>query len=98
VTLVKWKLISVYLEIVLNSTQDRCTVAPNVQYAQISFWAHLMELLGCVWFGSQMKWVGSIPLLWVGINPSLVWLQGWVQPSFLFGWRDILRDEGWHRI
>jgi len=28
----------------------------------------------CVWFGSQIEWVGSIPLLCVGINPSLVLL------------------------
>ena len=29
-TRVKWKLVSVSLEIVLILTQDRCTVAPNI--------------------------------------------------------------------
>jgi hypothetical protein len=38
-------LISVYLETVLVSVQDRCTLAPNVPLAQKWFWTHLMELL-----------------------------------------------------
>jgi hypothetical protein len=37
---------SVHLEIVLNLTQDRCTVAMNVPQAQKSFWTHPMVLLG----------------------------------------------------
>ena len=38
----KWKLDSVYLEIVLNLTLDRCTVVP---WAPKSFWTHALELL-----------------------------------------------------
>jgi hypothetical protein len=36
-------LVSVYLEIVLVLVQDRCTVCTE---STISFWTHLMELLG----------------------------------------------------
>jgi hypothetical protein len=42
----KWKLVSVYLEIVLNLTQDRLLFASNVPYAYKSFWIHSMVLLG----------------------------------------------------
>ena len=45
---VKWKLISVCLEIVLILTQDRCTVCVEHTKAGKSFWTHLMELLGDV--------------------------------------------------
>ena len=48
VTRLKWKLISVRLEILLILTQDRCTVCVDVPLAQKSFWTHLMELLGDV--------------------------------------------------
>jgi hypothetical protein len=48
VTWVKWKLISVHLEIVLTLTQIGARFAPDVQYAQKSFWTHPMELLGDV--------------------------------------------------
>jgi hypothetical protein len=46
VMLVKWNLISVCLEIVLVSMQDRCTIASNVPLAQKPFWMHPMVLLG----------------------------------------------------
>jgi hypothetical protein len=39
VTLVKWKLISDHLEIVLISTQDRCMVSTECTTAWKSFWA-----------------------------------------------------------
>ena len=45
---VKWKLVSVRLEVVLISAQDRCTVARNVPRAWKSLWAHPMVLLGDV--------------------------------------------------
>ena len=55
-TWLKWKLVLVYLEIVLILTQDRYTVCaertigawfvPNVPYAQKLFWMHPMVLLG----------------------------------------------------
>jgi hypothetical protein len=49
VTALKWKLDSVYLEIVLILTQHRCTVfVPNVPQSQKSFWTHPMKLLGDV--------------------------------------------------
>jgi hypothetical protein len=38
-------LISVHLEIVLVSVQDRCTVCVECTMAQKSFWTHPMELL-----------------------------------------------------
>ena len=44
-TMLKWKLVSVCLEIVLILTQDRCTVVPS---AWKSFWTHVLELLGDV--------------------------------------------------
>jgi hypothetical protein len=47
VTWVKWKFVLVHLKIVLISTQDTWFVL-NMQQAQKSFWAHLMELLGDV--------------------------------------------------
>ena len=35
-------------DIVLISTQDRCTVCVEVPFAQKSFWTHPLELLGAV--------------------------------------------------
>ena len=35
-------------DIVLISTQDRCTVCVEVPLAQKSFWTHPLELLGAV--------------------------------------------------
>jgi hypothetical protein len=43
-----WNLVSVCLEIVSVSVPDRCTVLPNVPYAQKLFWTHPMLLLGNV--------------------------------------------------
>ena len=40
-----WKLVSVRLEVVLVSAQDRCTVALNVPRQWKSIWAHPMVLL-----------------------------------------------------
>ena len=37
-----WNLVSVRLEIVLVSVQDRCMDWPNVPLAQKSFWTHPM--------------------------------------------------------
>ena len=42
---VKWKRVSVQLEIKSNSAQDRCTFAPNVPREWKSFWAHPIVLL-----------------------------------------------------
>jgi hypothetical protein len=39
-------LVSVYLETVLVSAQDRCTVCAKCTIAQKSFWTHPMVLLG----------------------------------------------------
>ena len=36
----KWKLVSVYLEIVLILTQDRCTVCAEHLIGLESFWTH----------------------------------------------------------
>jgi hypothetical protein len=44
----KWKLVSVHLEIELTLTQDRCTVCTNITLAQKLFWTHPMDLLGDV--------------------------------------------------
>jgi hypothetical protein len=48
VTWVKWKLVSVHLEIVLISAQVRARFAPNALRAWKSFRAHPMVLLGDV--------------------------------------------------
>jgi hypothetical protein len=45
---VKWKLISVCLDIVLISAQDRRMVCTECTTAWKSFWAHPMVLLGDV--------------------------------------------------
>jgi hypothetical protein len=45
---VKWKLISVHLKIVLISTQDRCMVCTKCAIGSETFWAYPMELLGDV--------------------------------------------------
>jgi hypothetical protein len=45
VTWVKWKLVSVCLEIVLISAQDRCPVCAECSTAWKSFWAHPMVFL-----------------------------------------------------
>jgi hypothetical protein len=42
----KWNPILVYLEIVLVSVQDRCTVCAKRTTSSESFWTHQMELLG----------------------------------------------------
>ena len=41
----KWKLISIHLEIVLILTQIGAWFAPNVPWAQNKFWTRPMELL-----------------------------------------------------
>jgi hypothetical protein len=46
--MLKWKLISVHLEIVLFLTQDRRTVCVEHPLPQKSFLTHPMELLGVV--------------------------------------------------
>ena len=48
VTWVKWILVSVHLEIVLVSTQDRSTVCAERTIGSKSVWMHLMVLLGDV--------------------------------------------------
>jgi hypothetical protein len=45
-TWVLWNLILVTMETVFVSEQDRCRVAPNVPYAQKSFWTRPIVLLG----------------------------------------------------
>jgi hypothetical protein len=44
-TRLKWKLVSVRLEIVVILSLDRCTFASNIPQAQKSFWTHAMDLL-----------------------------------------------------
>ena len=44
----KWKLVSVRLEIVLILTQDYCTVYVERKIASEIIWTHPMELLGNV--------------------------------------------------
>ena len=46
--MLKSKLISVRLEILLILTQDRCTVCVKRIIGSEMFWTHLMELLGDV--------------------------------------------------
>jgi hypothetical protein len=46
VTWVLWNLVLVTMDSVFVSEQDRCRVAPNVPYAQKSFWMRPMALLG----------------------------------------------------
>ena len=41
----KWKLVSVRLEIVLILTQDRCMVCAERMITRKSFWTHPMKLL-----------------------------------------------------
>ena len=43
---VMWNQVSVYLEIVLSLTQDRCMVCAERSIGRKSFWMHPMELLG----------------------------------------------------
>jgi hypothetical protein len=46
VTWVMWNLISVHLETVLVSVQDRCMVCAKRTIGSESFWTHPMVLLG----------------------------------------------------
>ena len=46
-----------------------------------------------VWFGDQVGWVTSNLVFRDGIDPSRIWLEGWVEPSSLLGCED---QEGWH--
>jgi hypothetical protein len=49
VTWVMWNLLSIHLETVLVSVQDKCTVwAERTIGLEKSFWTHMMELLGDV--------------------------------------------------
>jgi hypothetical protein len=45
---VKWKLVSVRLQILLILAQDRCTICAESTTAWKSFWVDLMVLLGDV--------------------------------------------------
>jgi hypothetical protein len=45
---VKWKLVLVHLEVVLTSTQDRCTVCTKYTIGSEIIWTHLVVLLGDV--------------------------------------------------
>ena len=47
-TRVKWKLVSVRLEVVLTLAQDRCTVCPEGTIGSEIIWINPMELLGDV--------------------------------------------------
>ena len=47
---VKWKLISVCLEVVLTSTQDRCTVCAQMHH-------RLRNYFGCTRWYSDVTWV-----------------------------------------
>ena len=47
-TRLKWKLVSVHLEIVLILTQDRCTVCAERTICSEIVWMHPMELLSDV--------------------------------------------------
>ena len=42
----KWKLVSVFFEIVLIFTQDRCTICAERAIVSEVMWVHPMELLG----------------------------------------------------
>jgi hypothetical protein len=57
VTWVKWKLASVYLEMVLILASDRCTACAKCITGWNSFWPHPMELLGDV--GQMEAHLGS---------------------------------------
>ena len=46
--MVKWKLVSVHLEVVLTLAQDRCTVCPEGTIGSEIIWINPMELLGDV--------------------------------------------------
>jgi hypothetical protein len=48
VTSLKWKLVSVHLEIVLIMTQDRCTICVERVMGSKSFWMLSIELLADV--------------------------------------------------
>jgi hypothetical protein len=63
---VKWKLISVRLEIVLISAQDRCTVCVECSTAWKLIWAHPMVLLGDV---------GQVEALSVHLEIVLILMQ-----------------------
>ena len=41
-----WNLVSIHLEMVLVSLQDRCKLCAKHTMAQTSFWMHQMVLLG----------------------------------------------------
>jgi hypothetical protein len=41
-----WDLVSVYLETVFVSVQDRCTICAKRTTRSETFWTHLMVLLG----------------------------------------------------
>ena len=45
-TWVKWKLVLVHFDVVLISTQDRCTRCAERAIVSEVMWAHPMELLG----------------------------------------------------
>ena len=47
-TRLKRKLVWVHLDIVLNFTEDRCTVCVERIIGSKSFWTHLIEFLGDV--------------------------------------------------
>ena len=62
----------------------------NVSYPDpCSSKAQIMH--GARWLSMCLDWrrVGSNPDFRVGLNPVGVWLEGWVEPSFLFGLRDL---------
>ena len=44
--------------------------------------------LGCVWLRSEIEWSGSILNFKDGIVSFFVWLEGWSNFIFMFGWRD----------
>lgn len=46
-----------------------------------------LSILGSVLFVDKMGWDGPVPVFWDGMIPVPVWLKGWDNPCFLFGWR-----------
>jgi hypothetical protein len=94
---VKWKLVSVCLEIVLVSVQDRCTVCAERSVAWKLFWIHLMVLLGdvvkwnLIFIRLQIAIISAQHSCMVCTECTMAWKSFWAHPMVLLG--DVVQLE-----
>jgi hypothetical protein len=84
---VKWKLISIRLDIVLISTQCRCMVCVKCAIGKKSLWAHSMELIGDL--GQVEACFGPLETVLISVQDRcIVWDERTIGSKIVLGTLD----------